>query len=96
MNFFGLDVGTSSLKLVEVKNDRSHGKELQIFATVSLPHPMNVATDPEEDLKELSSTIKEFVNSHPLSSNKVVVALPESQIFTRVVSLPKMTEKDLT
>lgn len=95
-SFFGLDVGSSSLKLVEVKDEHSHGKTLQIFASGALPHPFNLATDPEEDLRELSSTIKDFVDSHPLSSNKVVVALPESQIFTRVVSLPKMPEKDLS
>lgn len=96
MNFFGLDVGSSSLKLVELKNDRSKGKTLEIFGSYTLPHSVNLASDRDEDLKELSANIKDFVASQPLSSNRVVVALPESQIFTRVVSLPRMPEKDLT
>lgn len=95
MTFFGLDVGTSSLKLVELKGDRSHGKTLQLFASVSLSRPINMSADSDEELRELSGVIKDFVNSHPLSSNKVVVALPESQIFTRVVTIPKMPESDL-
>ncbi|MCL5004085.1 MAG: pilus assembly protein PilM [Patescibacteria group bacterium] len=95
MNFFGLDIGNSSLKLVEVKIDRSKGKVLSLYGSSSLSHPVNLAVDGPEDLKELSSVIREFVDSYSLSSNKVVVALPESQIFTRVVSLPKMPEKEL-
>lgn len=96
MNFFGLDVGSSSLKLVELKNDRAHGKTLQNFANFPLAHPVNLSSDPPEELRELSVSIKEFVDSQPISSNKVVVALPESIIFTRVFSLPKMPEKDLS
>ncbi len=96
MNFFGLDIGTSSLKLVELKLNRSKGKTLKLFATSDLSRPVNVASDGEEDLKGLAEVIREFVDSHPLSSNKVVIALPESQIFTRVVNFPKMGDKELS
>lgn len=95
MNYFGLDIGSSSLKLVELKDDRGKGKVLSIFANSPLSRPVNISAESEEELKELSAVIKEFVSSLSLSTNKVVVALPESQIFTRVVSFPKMNEKEL-
>lgn len=95
MNYFGLDIGSSSLKLVELKDDRAKGKLLGVFASSPLSRPVNISAESEEELKEISAVIKEFVTSLSLSSNKVVVALPESQIFTRVVGFPKMGEKEL-
>ena len=93
MTFFGLDIGSSSLKAVEVKRD-GKGSTLQLYASVALKPNMGFLADTEGDLKALSSSIKEFVESYPFSSNKVIVALPESQIFTRVITLPKITEKN--
>lgn len=95
MNYFGLDIGSSSLKLVELKADRSHGRVLNLYGNSPLSRPVNISAESEEELRELSGVIKEFVNTFSLGSNKVVVALPESQIFTRVVSFPKMGEKEL-
>lgn len=94
MTFFGLDIGSSSLKAVEVKRD-GKGSTLQLYASVALKSNMGFLADTEGDLKVLSSNIKEFIESYPFSSNKVIVALPESQIFTRVITLPKITEKEL-
>ena len=94
MTFFGLDIGSSSLKAVEVKRD-GKGKTLQLYASAPVTAGTPFITESEGDLKLLSSNIKEFVNSFPFSSNKVIVALPESQIFTRVITLPKISEKEL-
>lgn len=96
MNFFGLDIGSSSLKLVELKSDRSRGKVLDLYAASPLSRPINVSAESPEDLKELAGVIKEFVGSYPVSGNKVIIALPESQIFTRVVIFPRMSEKELS
>lgn len=93
MNFFGLDIGSSTLKAVEVKRD-GKGKSLTVYALATLPPGVPHLTE-TDDLKLLSSSIRDFVNANPFSTNRVVVALPESQIFTRVVTLPKMTEKEL-
>lgn len=94
MNFFGLDIGTSSLKAVEIKRD-GRGKTLQLYASAPLASGTSFITDSDTDIKSLSAGIREFVDSYPFSTNKVVVSLPESQIFTRVVTLPKINEKEL-
>lgn len=94
MTFFGLDIGTSSLKAVEVKRD-GKGKTLQLYASVPITSGPSFVSESESDLKLLSSQIKDFVNSYPFSSNNAIVALPESQIFTRVITLPKIGEKEL-
>lgn len=96
MNYFGLDIGSSSLKLVELKLDRTRGRVLSLHGNSPLSRPVNISAESDEDLKELSVVVKEFVNSFSLSSNRVVIALPESQIFTRVVNFPKMGEKELS
>lgn len=94
MNFFGLDIGSSSLKAVEVKKT-STGKTLSLYASGPMPPTASFYADSEDDLKEISASIRDFVNSYPFSTDKVVVALPESRIFTRVISVPRMSEKDL-
>lgn len=96
MNFFGLDIGSSSLKLVELRGDRNKTRSLQLFAASQLSRTVDIPTASDEDLKDLATVVKEFVDSYLLLSKKVVVALPESQIFTRVVNFPKMTEKELS
>ena len=78
MTFFGLDIGSSSLKAVEVKRD-GMGVTLQLYASVALNSNTSFLAASEGDLKALSSSIKEFVESYPFSSNKVIVALPESK-----------------
>lgn len=94
MNFFGLDIGSSSLKAVELKKD-NRGKVLQIFAVAPLSSGASFLTDAEIDLKPISTALRDFISAYPFSSNKAVVALPESQIFTRVITLPKISEKEL-
>lgn len=94
MNFFGLDIGSSALKAVELKKDNK-GKTLQLFVLSPLTYGIPFLTESEGDLKSLSLSIKEFFESNPFASNKVIVAFPESQIFTRVITMPKMTEKEL-
>lgn len=95
MNFFGLDIGSSSLKAVEVKKD-TKGRTLQLYGSAPLASSIVSFSESEADLRPLANSIRDFVDSNSFSTNKVIVALPESQIFTRVISLPKMTEKELS
>ncbi|RPI50394.1 MAG: type IV pilus assembly protein PilM, partial [Deltaproteobacteria bacterium] len=92
-NFFGLDIGTSSIKVVWL------GKESQgikLLAANSAPSPARgMLTESPTDQEALAQAIKKVQQDAKISTNKVVSALPESQIFTRVIDMPVLTDKEL-
>lgn len=94
MDYIGLDIGTSSFKAVELHHEPHLLPKLILYASAPTP-AVSISSDSEADLKTMASAIKDFIDAFPFVSRSVVVALPESQIFTRVITLPKMNEKEL-
>ena len=92
-DFFGLDIGSYSIKAVQVEKK---GKEIKLlhFTTLSTP-PRVFESEAEKDRKLLSQAIKDVTREAGISARSVVASLPESRLFTRVVEFPKMTEKEL-
>lgn len=89
-DFIGLDIGSTTLKAVQVK-------ERALFAFAYAPTPLGVtaASEDREDLAKLSEAIADLFAAGKFSSRDVVVALPESEIFTRVITFPQMEEKEI-
>lgn len=89
----GLDLGFSSIKAVELSNT---GNILQLVSLGSIPTPprgllSNIAVDEQAMVNIISKLLKEM-----RATTKVVnTALPESSVFTRVIEVPKLTEKEL-
>lgn len=90
VEFIGLDIGSASLKAVQLKKGT-----LFAFAYTPAPAGVTVASEDKEDLAKLSEAIAGLISSGNFDSRDVVVALPESQIFTRVISFPQMEEKEI-
>ncbi|KKR81238.1 MAG: type IV pilus assembly protein PilM [Candidatus Daviesbacteria bacterium GW2011_GWA1_41_61] len=80
----GLDIGTSSIKAV-VLSHKSKPAKLVAFGSIAAPQP-GMISDADVDLETVASAIKNLLSSVKTPSSSVVVALPESKIFTRVVS----------
>ncbi len=92
--FFGLDLGSHSLKAVELKRN---GDEFHLLTFGSTATPSGaMLSESEVDQKELASSIKNLINELGIKNRNVVSAFPESQIFTRVIEVPEMNEKELT
>lgn len=94
MDFVGLDIGTSSIKAVQLKREPRKLPELLLYAKADTPQ-FSLASEAEVDMKSLSAAFRKFFDTYPFTTRQVAVALPESSIFTRVISLPKMSEKEL-
>lgn len=93
MNFVGLDIGSHTIKGVELKKEGGK-KTLFAYNSMSTP-PHTVASDSEDDLKSLSISLKKFFKDANFDTYEVNVALPESQVFTRVITVPKMSDAEL-
>lgn len=93
IEFFGLDIGSYSLKLVEMDHD---GDQLKLSTLgMSTPPPNLIYSDAEIDKQALADNIKKLVKDAGVHTRNVVAAFPESATFTRVIEMPKITEQEL-
>lgn len=90
---FGLDIGTTSIKALSVKRNGS------AYVVESLgigPAPQKGTTSESvEDLKVLSESIKQVIESANIKKKEVFVSLPESQAYTKIIEMPSLSEKEL-
>ncbi len=94
---FGLDIGSHTLKIVQVKKA---GKAIKLvgYGNVQIPDGAvveGIIADPEALAKAASSIIKN-PSWGKISARHVALALPESRVFTRIISLPVMDDDQLT
>ena len=82
-SFFGLDLGSSQIKVAQAKK-AGQGFKLAHLAVES------VVNETEAE------AIKKVVKSAGIKlSSEVNLALPESEVYTRIVDIPKLSETEL-
>ncbi|MBU0552253.1 pilus assembly protein PilM [Myxococcota bacterium] len=92
-NALGLDIGSSSVKLVQLKESKK-GIQLAHFAMAPLP----TATIVDGALMNSSavvSAIEELVASQKLKNKEVAVSISGHSVIIRKISLPAMTKEEL-
>jgi len=90
----GIDIGSRSIKLIELTKDK---KEPMLLAAGSAPTPPKSLTSSlVADSKAVSLALKQLVKETGARSRVVNLALPESQVFTRVIEMPALSERELT
>jgi len=90
----GLDIGTKTIKVAEVKDEG--GKMTLVGAGVigyNGPDVSHIQDD--KQLGELAVIIKKLFSSAKISSKDVAISLPESQVFTRPVVYPLLTDQEI-
>lgn len=93
-SLLGIDIGTHSIKLIEIGREKD---VLTLLAAGSVPTPNKALSSPvEADLEAVAYIIKQLVHDTGAKSDKVNIALPESQVFTRVIEVPPLSERELT
>ena len=93
MSFFGLDIGSESVKLVELKGG---GRKIAVAALGYSPLSRSMESESKEDLLRVATDIKKLVSVSRVSTRRVVANLPEDKVFSRVIELPPMEEKELS
>lgn len=94
MDFFGLDIGSYSIKAIQLRKIQD---KYQLVAVGSAPStPKGLASEAESDLTALAENIKKLYQEAKVTTKNVISALPEDQVFTRVITLPKLSEEELT
>lgn len=93
MPAFGLDIGSHSIKAVELVRE---GENFRLVAAgITASPPKGMAPENEAELLQVSEAIKRLVTDTKISVRNVVVALPESQVFARPVKFPPLTDAEI-
>lgn len=90
---FGLDIGTTSIKAISIKKS---GGSLAVESLGIGPAPSRgILSESPDDLKTFSEAIKNIINGANIKEKEVNVALPESQVYTKIIEMPSLSEKEL-
>jgi len=92
----GLDIGTSSVKIVQLKKKKSLTK---LVGYQSRPLPDNliiegIISDHGAMVKIIKSMVAE-TKEGKFTAEKVIASIPDTNVFTRVLELPKLSEKEM-
>lgn len=90
----GLDIGTSSLKAIAVK---VNGKSFAVRNISIIANPVGrILSDSTSEQNKLVAQIKALIKNLQPVNNKVRLGLAENQVFTRVISVPVLSEAELS
>lgn len=89
----GLDIGSFSIKAVQLARK---GKTFRLEAIGITLNPLGTRPgDDEASQNQVAEAVKKLLVETKLAGAKAVVALPESQVYTRVVEMPLLSDSEL-
>ena len=91
--FFGLDIGTTAVRLVELHNS-GRSKALVKYAYVPLDSTIAIS-DAKGDQQKLAMAIKDLVEQSKVTTKNVAVGLPSQRVFTTVVDIDRLDENEI-
>src|SRR3990167_5921250 len=92
-SYVGVDIGGASLKIVELKNEKGRPK-LMTYGYIEKPSPV-LKVESAEAKQKIIETLKKVMDKALVSTNQIVAALPSYTVFSSVITLPEMKQKDL-
>lgn len=93
-SYFGLDIGSSAIRLVQLRPNVGAKPSLVAFGSLDLPQGL-AESDAKVDWAKLSDLVKTLVHETKIQTHNVVAALPGSVAFTTVVKMPKMSKGEV-
>lgn len=91
--FFGLDLGTTSIRLVELKGT---GATRSLSKYASIPVDIKISqSDSPADQQKLAEIIKKLISEARVTTNNVAVGIPSSKVFTTLVDIDRLPMNEL-
>lgn len=92
-NTFGLDIGTTSIKAVSLKNDQ---KKLTVTAIAVSPFTSkSILSESQINQQTIAASIKEMLSIAQIKAKMVNVSIPASQVYTKIIEMPELSDKEL-
>lgn len=95
--YVGIDIGSSSLKIVELIARRRR-VEVASYAEANLPNQLIAPASGEAEdrvIRQTADVLRRMIERAGSTADAAVVAIPSSIVFSTVLMLPDIPEKDL-
>lgn len=92
-DFFGLDIGTTAIRAVELKGKGS-SKALHKYGQVAIDRKTSTS-DSRSDQQKLAQTVKDLIGQTGITSTNVAVGIPSNKVFTAVFDIDRLSPEDL-
>lgn len=89
----GLDIGSFSIKVVSLSK-KGKGYQLEAIGIVLNSHGDRPGDD-EASQNRVAEVVRKLLSDTKLSGSKVALALPESQVYTKVIEIPALSDSEL-
>lgn len=90
----GLDIGANTTKAVWLSKSATG---FTLDAALSAPTPVKgMLSEAPLDQEEMAGAIKSIIAGSHIKTKSANIALPENQVYTRVLEMPFLTEKELS
>ena len=90
---FGLDIGATSMKIV-LLNGKNKSFVLKAASITPTPSKGMMSNSPLDD-EEMAQAIAKAVKDAGINSRNVNIALPENQVYTKVLDMPVLSDREL-
>lgn len=92
-DFFGLDIGTSAIRLVQLGGS---GKVKSLIKYAYTPIDAKISmSDSPTDRQKLATVIRELLDQAKVTTRNVAVGIPSQKVFTTVADMERLSEKEL-
>lgn len=90
----GLDIGSKTIKVIELSKERGR---FSLLASGIFAHRSKTPESFKEDKEfvDLAQGIKKLFREAKISSKEVAISLPETQVYTRTVKYPLLTDEEV-
>jgi len=90
----GLDVGSKTIKIIELEEE-SAGYSLRGSGIVGYQGTQIENINDDRELAALGGIIKKLHKEAGISKKDVIISLPESDVFTRTIRFPLLTDQEI-
>ncbi|MGH9857989.1 MAG: pilus assembly protein PilM [Acidobacteriota bacterium] len=92
LSFLGIDLGTSSIKMVELLN-RKKRIEVATYAHAPAANPLLAMDVPSGDtITATTNILRAMIDKSQVSSDAAIASLPASAVFSTVIELPNLPD----
>lgn len=91
----GIDIGTSSIKVVEITGQGKNAVLKSAGAVAYTGPEIDPNMKDEKEMANMANLIKKLFKDAKITSKDVTLALPETQVFTRVMQFPLLNDQEI-
>src|ERR1700741_4290247 len=92
-NFFGLDIGTTAIRLVELSGS-GPVKTLSKYAYTPIDSKVSMS-DSKADQQKLAEQVRDLIAQSHITTRNVAVGIPSNRVFTTIVDFERLSEAEL-